>query len=133
MGCWLYFGQFRDFGNKICKILDKFSFCHLLMFWFFYLVFFCYFQKKRFLALQSSFLGFQENKKKISPNFQNFRQLSLLSFFDIMTLFTSFWSLQKKLFSISSKILIFEILLKWKICHIIFKILDNFYYCHFLI
>ena len=38
-----------------------------------------------FGAREALFLRFRQNKKNLSPNFQNFGQLLILSFFDLMT------------------------------------------------
>ena len=46
------------------------------------------FSKYSFSTVAASFLRFCQNKKKLSPNLQNFGQLLFLPFFDLMTFFT---------------------------------------------
>ena len=59
------FVTFRTIFTSVIYLFDDF----------FYPVIFCILQKKRFLALESSFSRFRQLKKNSSPNLQNFGQL----------------------------------------------------------
>ena len=67
-----------------------------------------------------------------STDLKNFRQLLEKSFFDLMTFFTLFLLPTKKRFlALESSIMRFHG--NKRICHLICKISDNFYFSHFLI
>ena len=84
--------RFRQNKKKSSPNLQNFE--QLLQKTFFYLMTFftsafILHSKKRFLVLESSFLRFRQNKENSSPNLQNFEQLLLKTFFDLMTFFNT--------------------------------------------